>query len=93
MKLLVWCAPVVLMAGCATAQKFTAADGRTAYIISCDGSVQTIGACFQKAEESCGGAFDIVDRREASRPVVTPTQYGPVLNSADSRSLEVVCKT
>lgn len=81
------------LAGCATADKYTTADGRTAYLISCDGAVQTIGACYSKAEEVCKGGFEVASRTERSSPVGTFSPYGASIGTAESRNIEVICKS
>lgn len=81
------------LGGCVTADKFTTADGRTAYVISCDGSVQSIGACYAKAEEMCGGGFEVANRSERSSPIGTISPYGGSLSTVETRNIEVVCKS
>jgi hypothetical protein len=53
----------LLLGGCAFAQPMYLPDGSQGYNISCDGSANSIGKCFQKAGELCGArGYDIVTR-------------------------------
>lgn len=54
---------VLTLTGCAFAQPMYLPDGSQGYNISCDGSANSIGKCFQKAGELCGQrGYDIVTR-------------------------------
>lgn len=48
----------LLLASCASAQSFTTADGRSAFMINCRNS-STV-ECYAKARETCGGNYDLL---------------------------------
>jgi type 1 fimbria pilin len=51
------------LSGCATADKIHTPDGRTGYSISCNGTVQDWGSCYEKAGDICGSrGYDVLDK-------------------------------
>lgn len=50
--------------GCATSQEMYLPDGSKGYNISCDGSANSMGNCFQKAGDLCGAKGYYVLNRE-----------------------------
>lgn len=70
---------VLVLGSCASVQEFTKPDGSRALLISCNSIYQDMVVCYVKAEEVCGGPFQVVD--SSVRPV----------NSEVFRNLEVIC--
>lgn len=55
--------PALLLTGCAMSQPMYMPDGSQGYNISCDGSMNSMGNCFQKAGQLCGArGYDIITR-------------------------------
>jgi len=63
MKLLTL-ASLIVLAGCATADKLYLPDGSQGYAISCDGGVLSMNTCFRKASDLCGAHGYTVYNRE-----------------------------
>lgn len=60
---------VALLAGCVSVKPVYLADGSVGHSISCNGAIQNMGACIEKAGELCGASgYAIVDERGASSP-------------------------
>lgn len=70
---------VLVLGSCASAQEFTKPDGSRALLVSCNSIYQVMATCYAKAEEVCGGPFQVVDRSERA------------VNSEVFRNLEVIC--
>ena len=81
---LVVIAALVLTGCAANVTSIRAPDGRRGFTISCNGSAESWAKCYRAATESCGGAYDVVDRNQSS----TPTGLGPLV----ARELVVACK-
>lgn len=71
---------------CATAKPYTTSDGRTAYLVKCNGERMDITACYEKAREACSGDYDILHRSEGQQTI--DEDYSTAV-----RTLEVACKT
>lgn len=92
---------VFFVAGCATANKTYAPDGREAYSIDCSGSARTWAQCVEKAGSLCGAhGYDIYDRTAeggwvagsygtANRSSATAGGFG---SSTNARTLLISCK-
>jgi hypothetical protein len=52
------------LVGCATSKEMYLSDGSKGHNISCDGSANSMGNCFQKAGELCGSKGYYVLNRE-----------------------------
>src|SRR5262245_21606279 len=87
----------LLLAACAVAKPTHLPDGRQGVSISCDGEMQGMAACYEKAGELCGArGYDIVNKEQQS----TPTGYASVgryggfaaSGSNDTRSILIACK-
>jgi hypothetical protein len=53
----------LLLCGCAISKPMYMPDGKQGYSISCDGSMNSIGKCFEKAGELCGSrGYNIVTK-------------------------------
>ncbi len=54
---------VLMLAGCATAERIPLPDGSMGYVIEdCD----NLAECYKKAAEVCGGKYQLVDRTDSS---------------------------
>jgi hypothetical protein len=63
---------VAVLAGCALSQEMYLPDGSKGHNISCDGSANSMGKCFQKAGELCGSTgYFIVNREGEAIPFGT----------------------
>lgn len=81
------------LAGCVTAKKTYAPDGREAFTIECSGQALNWGMCYQKAGELCGAkGYDTIVRTGDEGGSVTATQYGVIGGSVITRSLVIACK-
>jgi hypothetical protein len=69
MKLAFFLALALAIGGCATSRTIIGQDGKPLHKISCDGAVQSIDACYEKAGELCGSAgYDIVNQGGSVNP-------------------------
>jgi len=91
--------------GCTTSKEMYLPDGSKGYNISCDGSANSMGNCFQKAGELCGAkGYSVVNREGEAIPMGTSVgsaSVGPSGGSAGytsqvgmrvTRSLFIKCK-
>ena len=72
-------------ASCVHVKPFTTPDGKTAYLVECNGDSLDISSCYDKARETCGGDYEVLRRSEAQQiieDISTPV-----------RTLEIACKT
>jgi hypothetical protein len=96
---------VAVLGGCAFSQEIYLPDGSKGHNISCDGSANSMGNCFQKAGELCGAkGYYIVNREGQAIPFGTSVgsaSVGPGGGSAGyisqsgmmvTRSLFIKCK-
>lgn len=96
---------LAVLIGCATSQEIYLPDGSKGHNISCDGSANSMGNCFQKAGELCGSkGYYIVNREGQAIPFgssVGSASVGPGGGSAGyvtqtgmmvTRSLFIKCK-
>lgn len=67
-----------------TVKQTTTPNGKQGFYISCDGAADDWTSCYDAANKSCKGAYNVIDKSESS----TPTQYGPLVR----RSFLVECK-
>lgn len=85
MKSIVIIATLAVLTGCAAVvDPMTTPDGKRGFAISCDGSAESWSKCYNAAIQSCGGAYDVVDKNQSS----TPSAYGPIV----TRNLIISCK-
>ena len=76
---------ILSLTGCAAIVKpITTPDGKQGFLLSCDGSADDWGSCYEAATKACNGKYTIIDRNENS----TPSAYGPVV----TRNLIAECK-
>ena len=76
----------VLISGCAAGVKpVTTPEGRAGFFVSCDGSADDWGTCYEAAAVACKGKYGVIDRDSNS----TATMYGPLVR----RNLIIECKT
>lgn len=69
MKTLMLIAAVGLLAGCTMSRQITAADGRAAHRITCNGGANSMGSCFEKAGDICGASgYDVLNQDGSSTP-------------------------
>jgi hypothetical protein len=77
---------VLLAAGCASEPKaITTPNGKQGFYVSCSRGFEDWATCYSAATKMCGGAYNVVDRRENS----TPTQWGPAV----TRYIVAECRT
>jgi len=76
------------LTGCVTATPIILPDGSTGYEIKCPGTQRSMGDCMNKARESCGGNYKVVDKEESSGMAFTG--YG-IMQTRD-RSMFVECE-
>jgi hypothetical protein len=83
----------VFMAGCATASKTYAPDGREAFTVDCSGAALNWGYCQKKAGELCAASgYDVLDR--SSDQNASFGGGGGVFGGgvANSRSMLIACR-
>lgn len=83
---------VLLLGGCVTSKPVSLPDGQVGHIISCDGGVQDISACMNKAAELCGGAYNVISQDQYMIGT-TSVVYGNTATAtgAIERKLVVAC--
>jgi hypothetical protein len=65
---------VFMLAGCATSKEIYLPDGTKGYNISCDGTMQSMNACYQKAGELCGSnGYELLNREGEMIPISLST--------------------
>jgi uncharacterized protein YceK len=76
-RIVILCIAVLIgLSGCAAGVKpITTPSGKAGFYISCDGSADHWGTCYEAAIKACKGKYNVVDRNESS----TPTAYGPMV--------------
>jgi hypothetical protein len=87
----------LLLTACAVAKPTYLPDGRQGISIACDGQVQGMNSCFEKAGELCGAkGYDIVNREQQSSPTggASFNRYGGWASSGsvENRSILIACK-
>lgn len=76
---------IFVLAGCATSTEMYLPEGSKGYNISCDGTMQSMGACFQKAGELCGSrGYTLLDREGEAIPFGVSTGSAHVNSSGGS---------
>jgi len=59
----------LLLAGCVSVKPVHLADGSEGHSISCNGALQNMGACIEKAGDICGSAgYSVVDQSGSAQP-------------------------
>jgi hypothetical protein len=67
----------LFLTGCAAGvSPMTTPDGKKGFSVSCNGSANDWGTCYNAAAEACKGKYDILDRQTTT----TPTAYGPMVH-------------
>lgn len=62
-------ASALVLAGCVSVKPVHLADGSQGHSISCNGAVQNISACLEKAGEICGSAgYTVVNQQGSAVP-------------------------
>jgi hypothetical protein len=83
----------VALGGCATSRTIIGQDGKPVHKISCDGSVQTIEACYEKAGELCGSAgYDVVNQGGSVNPFFVASGNSFTSGAAVYRTVYARCK-
>lgn len=83
----------VLLCGCATEHPAYTADGRMGHTISCPGTANSWGACYDKAGEFCGAkGYDVMNQNGEHGLVAIAHPSGGFLGSTASREMQIVCK-
>ena len=76
----------VLALGCVHSRGFRAPDGSLGYVIKCNGYLNSMAACLDRAFENCGGPYRIVTGKDDQRLYY----FGdPVI--VDHREVMVLC--
>ena len=91
------CCSLLTLAGCATATKTYAPDGREAFSIDCSGPDLNWGSCNVKAGEICKEkGYDIISREgEQGESIVgyaNKQSAGIYGNSLHCRTMTIACK-
>lgn len=80
---------ILVLSGCAGATQMHLPDGATGYNITCPGTANSWGNCFQKAGAICGNrGYDVVVGGSDQGFVATTTFAG----STHNRSMLIKCK-
>lgn len=83
---------IAMLVGCALSREMYLPDGSKGYNISCDGSANSMGNCFQKAGELCGSkGYYLLNREGQAIPFVT--NIGSASVGAGSGSAGYVAQT
>lgn len=82
---------VLLLSGCVSVDSYTAPDGRKAYVIACNGGLQSMAACMNKAAELCAGPYEVLNKDQTMAPIGTMSNGVGSIVPAKFRSLEVSC--
>ncbi|MBY0484226.1 hypothetical protein [Nitrosomonas sp.] len=96
---------IAMLIGCAMSKEMYLPDGSKGYNISCDGSANSMGNCFQKAGELCGSkGYYLLNREGQAIPFGTNVGSASVVLGGGSagyvaqtgmmvtRSLFIKCK-
>ncbi len=62
------CGALAMLTGCNPATQMVLPDGSQGFSISCPGSLQTMGACYEKAGVMCPGGYDVIGGDESRTP-------------------------
>ena len=84
---------LLMLGGCVSAEAMKLPDGRTGYVIECNGGLQSMAACMNKAAEVCAGPYEVLNRDQSTAPVATFSNGTGSIVPAKFRTLEVACKT
>lgn len=93
MKLIAVVALALGLGGCVSVEPYKTPDGRTGYLIECNGGLQSMAACMNKASELCAGPYEILNRDQTTAPVGTIANGTGSITPATFRTLEVACKS
>lgn len=84
---------VVVLSACVTARPVALPNGTQGYAIQCPGAARDISDCMNKAAETCGGAYNILDREgNVVGGVATPVGNGAIFVQGIHRTLIVSCR-
>jgi hypothetical protein len=79
---------LVLVASCASGPRtFPLPDGRTGYLVECNGSANSIASCYSYAAEVCGGKYEVVGQDSSTGIVAVNGIVGPLMK----RSVQFTC--
>lgn len=81
------------LASCVSVEPYKTPDGRTAYLIECNGAIQSIAACMNRAAELCGGPYDLLNRQEGGTLYGSVDDGDGVIGTTKDRTIEVACKS
>jgi len=81
----------LLCGSCVSVESYQAPDGRTAYLVECNGGLQSMAACMNRAAELCGGPYEVLNRAQETATVGTFTNGVGSLTPVRLRTLEVAC--
>lgn len=85
---------VVLLGGCATANKTYTSEGKEGYIVYCGGNLLNWGACYEKSAKICGSkGYDVLEKSGDQGFVVSGNQSGFYGSSVNNRSMIIKCKS
>ena len=80
------------LSSCVTAKPFTAPDGRAGFAVKCNGTARSMGDCYQKAAEACGGPYEVMSGDQRGGVAGSFANGGGVLLPTVTRELLVSCK-
>jgi uncharacterized protein YceK len=84
---------IVLLSGCATVTKTYASDGKEGYSITCSGSNNNWGTCYEKAGEVCGSrGYEVLEKSGDQGAMISGSQFGVYGSSVFNRSMIVKCR-
>lgn len=88
---------IIVLAGCASATKTYAPDGRVAYSLDCSGTARNWGMCYEKAGEICkekGYDTIMVNGEQGASVGAYANQQNAGLygSSLHFRSMTIACK-
>ncbi|MEZ2296487.1 hypothetical protein [Variovorax sp. RCC_210] len=84
----------VALGGCATSRTITGQDGKPVHKISCDGAVQSIDACYEKAGELCGSAgYDVLNQGGDATPFFFASGNSFSSGAVITRTVFARCRT
>lgn len=64
LRIIAYACVCIAVTACATSKEMYLPDGSKGYNISCDGTMQSMSACYQKAGELCGSEGYVLLNRE-----------------------------
>lgn len=83
---------ILLLAGCTRAAQIVTPDGHQGYAVSCNGSMNSTGSCYEKAGQMCPTGYNIHDGGSESRNFIVASGGGLAGGTATNRHLIISCR-